>query len=149
VLAVRVHKLAPKAVWEPRYEAINAFERLLTDADTVVLKFYLHISKEEQEERLLAREADPIKAWKLNADDWRERKFWKETTQAYEAALSNCSPENAPWRIVAADHKWFRDLAVAEAILHALRPYRKEWERALAEIGKRAKAELAAFREQG
>ncbi len=148
VIAVRVHKLVPKEAWKPRYEAINAFERLLVDTDTIVLKFYLHISKEEQEERLLAREQDPVKAWKLNVGDWKEREFWDETTEAYEDALSKCSTEAAPWRIVAADHKWFRDLAIAEAVRDALRPYRKEWETKLAQIGADAKAELQAYREK-
>ena len=146
VIAVRVHKLVPKEVWKPRYQAINAFERLLTEADTIVLKFYLHISKDEQEKRLLDREKDPLKAWKLNADDWRERAFWKETKSAYEDALSQCSTVEAPWRIVAANHKWFRDLAVAAAIRDALEPYRQEWEAALAKIGEKAEAELRAYR---
>lgn len=146
VIAVRVHKLVPKEVWKPRYEAINAFERLLVDADTIVLKFYLHISKEEQEERLRAREAERIKAWKLNVGDWRERELWDETTAAYEDALTHCSTSHAPWRIVAADRKWFRDLAVAEAIRDALAPHREEWEAHLAEVGAAAKAELEAYR---
>ena len=147
VIAVRVHKLLPKEVWKPRYDAINDFEQTLIEADTIVLKFYLHISKEEQEERLLAREADPAKAWKLNVDDWKERDLWKDTAKAYEDALSRCSTEDAPWRIVPANHKWFRDLAVAEAIRDALAPHRKEWEKALAKIGTEAKGELAAYRE--
>ena len=148
VIAVRVHDLVPKAVWKPRYDAINAFERLLTHADTIVLKFYLHISKDEQKERLLAREADPTKAWKLNAGDWKERELWDETTEAYEDALSRCSTEWAPWRIVPADHKWFRDLAIAEAIRDALKPYRKLWEEDLAKIGARAEAELTEYRKE-
>lgn len=148
VIAVRVHELVPKPVWKARYDAINAFEALLTDADTAVVKIYLHISKEEQKKRLLAREDDPTKAWKLNAGDWRERELWEETTEAYEDALSKCSPENALWRIVAANHKWFRDLAVAEAIRDALKPYRKGWEAELEKIGEAAKAELAAYRRE-
>ena len=148
VIAARVHDLVPTKVWTARYDAINAFESLVARASTIVLKFYLHISKDEQEERLLAREADPTKAWKLNVGDWRERALWDRTTEAYEAALTRCSTDAAPWRIVAADHKWFRDLAVAEAIRDALRPYRSAWEAELAEIGKGAKAELAAFRDE-
>lgn len=146
VIAVRVHELLPKKVWKSRYEAINAFEKVLTDAETVVVKIYLHISKDEQKERLLAREADPLKAWKLNVGDWEEREFWDETTKAYEDVLSKCSTKDAPWRIVAANHKWFRDLAVAEAILEALKPFRKEWQARLDEIGAEAKAALAAYR---
>ena len=147
VIAVRIHNIAPKAVWKPRFEAINAFEKLLVDADTIVLKLYLHISKAEQKERLLAREADPTKAWKLNPGDWKERDLWDETTEAYEDALSKCSTEWAAWRIVPANHKWFRDLAVAEAIRDALRPCRKGWEKALEKVGTEAKAELAAYRD--
>ena len=148
VIAVRVHKIVSKEVWKPRYEAINAFERLLTDSDTIVLKLYLHISKAEQKERLLAREADPTKAWKLNPGDWKERELWDATTEAYEDALTNCSTKSAPWRVVPANHKWFRDLAVAEAIRDVLKPHRREWERALEAIGAKARAELAAFREE-
>ena len=148
VIAVRVHNLLPKEAWKPRYEAINAFEKLVSDADTVILKFYLHISKDEQEARLLAREADPIKAWKLNAGDWRERELWDETTEAYEDALGRCSTDAAPWRIVAANHKWYRDLAVAEAIRDALKPHRKEWESRLAQIGDEARIELEQYRKR-
>lgn len=147
IIAVRVHELLPKTVWKPRYEAINAFERLLVDADTLIVKFYLHISKEEQEERLLAREADPIKSWKLNVGDWKERELWDATTKAYEDVLSKCSTREAPWRVVPANHKWFRDLAVAEAIRDVLAPHRKEWEAALAKTGAKAKEELRAYRE--
>ena len=148
VIAVRVHDLVPKKVWKSRFDRINEFERLLVDADTIVLKIYLHISKKEQEERLLAREADPTKAWKLNVGDWKERELWNETQKAYEDALSKCSTADAPWRIVSANHKWFRDLAVAEAIRDALKPYRKRWEADLKEIGAEAKAALAAYREE-
>lgn len=147
IIAVRVHKLLPKEVWKSRYDAINDFERLLIASNTIILKFYLHISKSEQEERLLAREKDPTKAWKLNVGDWQERELWSETTKAYEDVLERCSTEEAPWRVVPANHKWFRDLAVAEAIRDALKPYRKEWEAALAEVGREAKAELKAYRE--
>lgn len=146
VIAVRVHDLVPKSVWSSRYDRINEFERLLVDSDTLILKFYLHISKDEQEERLRAREKDPTKAWKLNVGDWEERELWGETQKAYEDALSKCSTKAAPWRIVPANHKWFRDLAVAEAIRDALTPYREEWEARLDEIGKKAKAELAQYR---
>jgi PPK2 family polyphosphate:nucleotide phosphotransferase len=146
VLVVRVHELVPAKVWKARYDQINAFEKLLTDAGTIVLKFYLHISKEEQEERLLDREKDPTKAWKLSAGDWKERKLWDSYTAAYEDALSKCSTEAAPWRIVAANRKWFRDLAVAEAIRDTLKPHRVGWMAHLVEVGAKARAELAAYR---
>jgi PPK2 family polyphosphate:nucleotide phosphotransferase len=146
VVVVRVHELVPEGVWKARYEQINSFESLLISSNTVVLKFYLHISKEEQEERLLAREKDATKAWKLSVGDWKERELWDEYTEAYEDALTKCSTQTAPWRIVPANHKWFRDLAVAEAIRDALKPLRKGWTEHLEEIGKEAKRELGEFR---
>lgn len=146
VLVVRVHELVPDAVWRSRYERINEFERLLADSGTIIVKFMLHISKEEQEERLLAREQDERKAWKLSVNDWKERELWDDYTKAYEEALSRCNADYAPWHIVPANKKWFRDLAVAQAIVEALRPYREPWMRRLAEIGEKAKAELAEYR---
>lgn len=146
VLVVRVHELAPKEVWSARYDHINAFEKLLHDSRTTVLKFCLHISKEEQEQRLLEREADPTKSWKLAVGDWKERELWDEYTEAYNAAISKCSTKEAPWRIVPANHKWFRDLAIAEAILSALEPLEAGWRTTLAKIGEKAKAELTAYR---
>lgn len=148
VLVVRVHKLVADKVWRARYEQINAFEKLLADANTIILKFYLHISKREQEERLLAREQDAEKYWKLAAGDWREREHWQDYTRAYEDALNHCSTPHAPWFIVPADKKWFRNLAVAEAIVNALRPYEKQWRARLEEVGQKAKAQIEEFRQQ-
>ena len=145
VLVVRVHELVPKSVWKNRYEHINHFEELLIDNNTIILKFYLHISKDEQKERLLEREKEADKAWKLNAGDWREREFWDAYTKAYEDILSKCATKNAPWFIIPADKKWFRNVAVAEAIIETLKPYKKEWEVALAKRGQLAKTELAAL----
>ncbi len=146
VLVVRVHSLVPKDVWEARYDQINDFEEALAASGTVILKFFLHISKEEQEQRLLAREKDPIKAWKLSVNDWKERGRWDDYTAAYEEALSRCSTPYAPWHVVPSNHKWFRDLCVAESIASALRPFRESWMSHLGSIGNEAKAELAAFR---
>lgn len=146
VLVVRVHNLVPKETWRRRYDHINAFERLLLDSNTILLKFYLHISKEEQEARLLEREKEPEKSWKLSVGDWQERELWDDYTQAYEEALATCSPEDAPWRVVPANRKWFRDLAIAEAIVEALEPYEAEWRASLEELGKQQKKELKAFR---
>jgi PPK2 family polyphosphate:nucleotide phosphotransferase len=148
VIVVRVHELAPEKVWKGRYDEINAFESLLARSDTIILKFYLHISKEEQEERLLAREKDPTKAWKLSVQDWKERELWDDYTKAYEDALAKCSTKEAPWRIVPANRKWFRDLAVAEAIRDALKPHHKQWMTHLNEVGTKANAELAEYRSQ-
>ncbi|HSI71924.1 MAG TPA: PPK2 family polyphosphate kinase [Fimbriimonas sp.] len=146
VVVVRVHDLTPKSTWSKRYGHINEFEKLLVDSNTIVLKFFLHISRKEQEERLLAREADPVKAWKLTVNDWKERKLWKKYEEAYEDALSKCSTDYAPWHVVPANHKWFRDLAVAEAIAGALRPMKSEWEELLKTRGEAALKEIRAFR---
>ncbi len=144
VLVVRVHNFARKNVWKARYEHINNFENLLADSNTIVLKFYLHISKKEQEERLLEREQDAAKAWKLSVGDWKERELWDEYTAAYEDAINKCSTKNAPWHIVPANNKWFRNLAVAEAIVEALKPYKNEWLKKLDSMGE---TELAAIQE--
>ncbi len=136
VLVVRVHELAPEKVWRERYEHINAFERLLTDSSTIILKFYLHISKDEQKKRLLKRETDPIKSWKLSVGDWNEREYWDNYTIAYEDVLNRCSTKHAPWFIVPADKKWFRNLAVAEALRDELMPFREKWLKKLEEVGR-------------
>jgi len=146
VLVVRVHELAPESVWRARYEHINAFERLLADSSTIILKFYLHISKEEQEERLRKREGDATKAWKLSVGDWKEREHWDAYTTAYEDALNHCSTKHAPWFIVPADKKWFRNLAVAEALRDALRPFKEQWLGKLDEIGRESKKEIEEYR---
>jgi PPK2 family polyphosphate:nucleotide phosphotransferase len=147
VLVVRVHDLAPKKLWRERYGHIVDFEELIAEHNTIVLKYFLHISKGEQEERLLAREEEPTAAWKLNVEDWKERDEWDEFTKAYEDAISRCSAPHAPWIIVPADAKWYRNLVVAESIASALRPYRAEWEKTLEVEGKKRGAELAAWRE--
>lgn len=144
VLAVRVHKLVPDHVWKKRYEAINQFEKLIADNETIILKFLLHISKEEQEERLLAREQDPAKSWKLAVGDWKERELWHDYTEAFEDALEQCNTDYAPWLVIPANRKWYRDLAIAEAIAESLRPYKDEWMDHLKEQGQH---ELAAIQE--
>jgi PPK2 family polyphosphate:nucleotide phosphotransferase len=146
VLAVRVHELAPKSVWKARYEHINAFERLLSDSGTIILKLYLHISRDEQEKRLLEREEDATKAWKLSVGDWKEREHWDAYTAAYEDVLGKCSTEHAPWLVVPSDRKWFRNLAVAEAMRDALVPHRDGWMERLDELAKVRKREIAEYR---
>jgi PPK2 family polyphosphate:nucleotide phosphotransferase len=146
VLVVRVHDLAPRPVWKARYDHINDFEQMLAEHGTIVLKFFLHISKGEQEKRLIDREEDPKTAWKLNVGDWKERELWAEYTEAYEDVLSKCSTRNAPWHIVPADAKWYRNLIVAEAVCDAMRPHKKEWEDKLEESGRAREAELSRFR---
>lgn len=146
VLVVRVHSLVPEEVWRKRYAHIDAFERLLADSGTIILKFMLHISPEEQERRLLDREKEVQKAWKLNVGDWKERAYWDDYTAAYEEALSRCSHVHAPWYVVPADKKWFRNLAIAETIVDTLEPYRAAWMERLKGIGEKARAELEEFR---
>lgn len=120
VLVVRVHDLVPKSVWSLRYERINAFEQGLIENDTQILKFYLHISSEEQLARFKARLDDPTKRWKISESDYQERRFWADYMTAYEDALSHCSTEHAPWFVIPANHKWFRNLAVARIVVEHL-----------------------------
>jgi PPK2 family polyphosphate:nucleotide phosphotransferase len=120
VLIQRVHKLVPKAVWSKRYDHINAFERLLTDEGTVILKFFLHISYAEQKKRLLERLNNKEKQWKLSPDDISERKLWPAYIKAYEAVFERTSTPWAPWYIIPADHKWYRNLMISTIIVAAL-----------------------------
>ena len=120
VLVERVRDIVPKKVWSKRYDHINHFEKLLADEGTVILKFYLHISKEEQKERLQARLDDPTKNWKFDVKDLEERRHWDAYTEAFEDALSKCSTEYAPWIVVPSDHKWFRNWVISDAIVQAL-----------------------------
>ncbi len=146
VLVVRVHGLAPAPQWRARYGQINDFEQILSAHGTVVLKFFLHISLKEQAERLLEREEEPEKAWKLNVNDWKERAFWPQYTRAYQDAISRCSSKEAPWFVVPGDKKWFRNLAVAQAICRSLRPLKRGWIRKLERDGEKGRAEVEAFR---
>ncbi|NLI01140.1 MAG: polyphosphate kinase 2 family protein [Chthonomonadales bacterium] len=146
VLVVRVHDLVPKAVWERRYDHINAFEDLLLDSDTIIVKLMLHISKDEQEERLLEREREIEKSWKLNIGDWKEREFWDAYTEAYEEVFRRCSTKRAPWFVIPSNHKWFRDVAALECIVSALEPHGAEWLEFLSDMGQTRRRELEAFR---
>jgi PPK2 family polyphosphate:nucleotide phosphotransferase len=116
VLIVRVHGLAPEKAIEQRYDQINAFERHLAENDVTILKFYLHISKEEQKERLQSRLDDPNKHWKFNPGDLKERELWDSYRDAYEIALSRCSAPHAPWFVIPADRKWYRNAVIARII---------------------------------
>lgn len=145
VLVTRVNKLVPEEVWRGRYRHINHFESLLLDSNTIVIKCFLHISKEEQEKRLLEREKNPAKSWKLAVEDWKDRGNWEEYSEAYEDAMEQCS-EAAPWFVIPGDRKWYRNLAVMEVLVESLRPHRKAWEEALELRGERARAEIAAWR---
>jgi PPK2 family polyphosphate:nucleotide phosphotransferase len=120
VLAARVLELVPREVWEARYDQINGFEQLLAETGTTILKFFLHIDEDEQKERLQARLDDPTKRWKFRKGDLDDRKLWKEYTAAYEDALSRTSAAHAPWYVVPANKKWYRNLVVATVLVHAL-----------------------------
>jgi PPK2 family polyphosphate:nucleotide phosphotransferase len=127
VLVVRVRKLAPESVWRSRYEQINLFERILAQNGTVILKFMLHISREEQRERLLARLEDPEKYWKFNANDLAERDLWHHYTEAYREALQRTSTEIAPWYVVPADSKPVRNVLVARTVVETLQRMDLKW----------------------
>lgn len=120
VLVVRVHKLAPKEVWSRRYDHINAFESLLTDSGTTILKFFLWISKDEQLARFKQRLEDPARQWKISDSDYKEREYWDDYIAAYEDMLERCSTEKAPWYVIPSNHKWFRNLAVSQIVCRAL-----------------------------
>ena len=113
VLVVRVHELVPKQTWSKHYDEINDFERMLTDNGTTIVKFFLHIDRDEQRRRFQARYDDPTKRWKFSMADLEERKLWDDYQAAFEDALTKTSMDRAPWYVIPANHKWFRDLAVA------------------------------------
>jgi PPK2 family polyphosphate:nucleotide phosphotransferase len=120
VLIVRVHSLVPESEWSTRYDRINSFERGLQDDGVHLVKVFLHISKKEQQARLLARLDDPTKHWKYNRADVDERAFWDQYMAAYTDVLDRCSPEAVPWYLVPADRKWYRNWAVGRLVLEAL-----------------------------
>jgi PPK2 family polyphosphate:nucleotide phosphotransferase len=117
VLIARVHNLVPKDVWSARYDRINAFESGLAEEGTVILKFFLHISKGEQLKRFKARLDDPTKQWKISESDYKEREFWDDYTSAYEDAISRCNTADAPWYVIPSDQKWFRNLTIARIVV--------------------------------
>ncbi len=120
VLVVRVHGLVPEDVWKKRYEHINNFERMLADEGTTIVKYYLHITPEEQEERLLERLEEPAKRWKFNAGDLEERKLWSQYQKAYEDMLSKTSTRWAPWYVIPANRNWYRNLLVSSILVKTL-----------------------------
>jgi polyphosphate kinase 2 (PPK2 family) len=113
---VRVHKLVPHSVWSKRYDVINDFERMLSLSGTTIVKFFLHISPEEQLSRFKQRLDDPARHWKISESDYSERELWSEYVDAYEDAMALTSTKRAPWYIIPANHKWFRNLAVSQII---------------------------------
>jgi PPK2 family polyphosphate:nucleotide phosphotransferase len=120
VLVVRVHNLVPKDVWSKRYDQINSFEQMLSENKVKILKFFLHISKDEQRKRFQARIDDKDRRWKISEADFAERKYWEDYTRAYEEVLTRCSTAQAPWFVIPSNKKWFRNLAVSHIIVETL-----------------------------
>jgi PPK2 family polyphosphate:nucleotide phosphotransferase len=136
VLVVRVHNLVPKGVWHKHYQHINDFEKMLTDHKVTIMKFFLHISEEEQKRRLEARIQDPTRNWKFSMADIEERRHWDDYMQAYEDALRKCSTDSAPWYVIPANNKWFRNYLVAELVVRALDQMGLKYPRATVDISK-------------
>ena len=136
VLIVRVLGLQPEKVWRDRYEQINAFEKLISDNRVVLLKFFLHISKEEQAERFRERLDNPTKHWKFSVADLKMRERWDDFQRAYEDAINQCSTKHAPWHIVPANRKWFRDYVVASAVVDALEQLNLKWPKCKDDLSK-------------
>jgi PPK2 family polyphosphate:nucleotide phosphotransferase len=134
VLIVRVHKLVPRSVWSRRYDLINGFEKELVDNGTHILKFYLHISAEEQLKRFKQRLDEPAHQWKISEADYKERAYWKQYVEAYEEALSRCSTAHAPWYVIPADHKWFRNLAIARIVVEHLESLKMKYPKPTVDI---------------
>ncbi len=129
VLVVRVHNLAPIEVWSKRFDQINAFERTLAEEGTTILKFFLNISKDEQKKRLQERRDDPTKQWKFNPGDLKERELWGQYMEAYEEVLSRTSTDWAPWYIVPANHKWYRNLVIGRVLVTTLQSLNMKYPR--------------------
>lgn len=135
VLISRVHNLVPKEVWSKRFDLINDFEKNLVDNGTHILKFYLHISEDEQLRRFKQRLDDPARHWKISESDYAEREYWNEYTKAFEDVLSQCSTKHAPWFIIPANHKWFRNLAVSQIVVETLEELKMAFPRPTVDIG--------------
>ena len=121
VLVVRVEQLVPESTWRPRYEQINQFEKMLCENGTTILKFYLHISAKEQKERFEERLSDPAKNWKFSIDDLRKREQWDAYMEAFEEMLNRCTTPWAPWHVIPANQKWYRNLAITKTIVETIR----------------------------
>ena len=143
VLVVRVHKLVDESVWSKRYDEINAWEKDLVEQGTVLIKCFLHISSAEQKERLMARLEDPTKHWKYNPGDVDERANWSDYMKAYQAVLERCNTQQAPWFVIPADRKWYRNWAVAQLLTEHLRALDLDWPAADYDV-EQEKARVAA-----
>lgn len=136
VLVVRVNRLVPESVWRPRYALINEFEWLLATSGTTILKFFLHVSKQEQKRRFEERLSDPEKHWKFDEDDLNKRKQWDDYQEAYEEMLNECTTEHAPWHVIPADQNWYRNLSVARIIVGTLRELNPQFPKRLESMTK-------------
>lgn len=136
VLVARVRQLVPKRVWSERFDQINRFERLLVDNDIMVVKFFLHISKDEQKRRFEERLEDPMKQWKLSPTDFEDRKYWNEYVAAYEDVLARCSKDVAPWYVVPADRKWVRNFAVSGILVETLEACRMKFPKPAVDVSR-------------
>ena len=136
VLVVRVHNIVPPEVWGRRFDQINAFEKHLAEEGTTILKFFLHITKEEQKQRLQARLDDPNKHWKFNTGDLKERALWDNYMLAYEDVLSKTSTPWAPWYVIPANKKWYRDLAISTILVDALKNLKMSYPSPLEDLSK-------------
>ena len=149
VLVPRVHKLVPEGVWKPRYDRINDFEELLAENNVVLLKFFLHMSKDEQKRRFESRKDDPRKNWKISVADTRERAFWDDYQAAFQDAIGKCSTRDAPWYVIPADKKWFRNLAVSQIIVDALEELKMKYPTSQPESQPAAEVKSQAAAETG
>ena len=145
VLVEPIHNIISKERSRERYEEIRRFEEILIREGTIIVKFLLHISKKEQKERLLERIAKPQKQWKVSPGDWKERERWDEYQSAFEDMLEHTSTKDAPWIVVPADRKWYRNHVVVKHLLKALEPYVDDWKKALIERGEQ---QMKALREE-
>jgi PPK2 family polyphosphate:nucleotide phosphotransferase len=136
VLVVRVLKLQPVSVWRPRYDQINAFEKHLSANNIVLLKFFLHISRAEQGERLRERIADPHKNWKFQPEDLKMRAHWAKFQKAYEDAINYCSTYYAPWHVIPANRKWYRDFMIAKIVVKTIEGLKLKWPKPHPELSK-------------
>jgi PPK2 family polyphosphate:nucleotide phosphotransferase len=134
VLVVRVHGMVPKSVWSRRFDQINDFERMLSENGTTIVKFLLYISKDEQAARFRERIDDRRKNWKFSPADLKEREYWDDYVAAYQDVLRRCSTRHAPWYVIPANHKWFRNLAVAEILRHALEDLHLKFPKPVADL---------------
>ncbi len=144
----RVEGELPESDIHKRHEHINAFERILDESGTIIVKIFLNIGKDVQEQRLEERQNDIRSAWKISGSDWEDRAQWDEFMQAYETTLNACASPDIPWYLVPADHQWFHNVAVRDILLDRLRPFREEWEAARREAGEQNQREAEAARRE-